>query len=120
MIPRLGPDVGFVSERAALRPGDAELLAGRRGDDPPAADLLASLAAESLEARGLGVDVVALDVEVDAAGMVDALDHEQRLGGLGVERPVAVVGGVGRQDGAAEGLAPEIGGGGDVAGLAVD
>src|SRR5262249_34694725 len=55
-----------------------------------------------------------------AAGMLDPLHHEERLLGPRGQRAVAIVAGVGRKHRAAERPRPEIGGGRDVVGAAID
>src|ERR671916_1728042 len=55
-----------LGEAVALRPDDAELEPGRVAHDPPGLHLLDPLRPQGFEPGDLGVDVVGLDVEVDA------------------------------------------------------
>ena len=111
------PDVGVVAQGAALGADDAEAMAGGRLHDPPGADLAQALGAEGLEARDLGGDVVGLDVQVDPARVIDALDEDDGLVGAVGEGGVVALG---LYDGAPQRGAPEGSGGVEVAHLAID
>src|SRR5262249_48955278 len=111
---RLGGEVG------ALVADDAEALAGRCLHHPPRADLLQPLGAERLEPAHLGLDVVGLDVQVHAAGVVDLLHLDMQVVRFCLQQRIAGVlralRGPSRQ---AERPAPELGRGLSVARLAI-
>jgi alpha-tubulin suppressor-like RCC1 family protein len=70
---------------ALLRADDAEALPCGGLHDLPALHSLDALGAEHLEPGDLGLDVVGLDVEVDAAGVRDGLDLDDEVTSAGVE-----------------------------------
>src|SRR5256885_1987861 len=78
----LRPLVCATVERPALRVHHAKALPGRRFHHPPALHVRDPPRAELLQALHFRFQVVGLDVEVDAAGVVDLL-HEQH----GLVRP---------------------------------
>src|SRR5688572_23179050 len=67
------PDVSFLLEPAVLWPHHAEPLARRRFHHDPGLHLADPPGAELLEALHFGLDVVRLDVEVDAAVVIHGL-----------------------------------------------
>src|SRR5512142_484714 len=77
--PRLFPRVEMRAEFGALLAHDAEAVAGRRLHDPPALDERDARRAERFEARDFGVEIVGLDVEMNAWRMVDFLQQQERL-----------------------------------------
>src|SRR5688572_31669972 len=79
MASTLFPDVRVLPEALVLRPDDAKALTGRRLHDHPGLDFLHALRAELLEPLDLSLDVVRLDVEMDAAFMIDR-SEERRVG----------------------------------------
>src|SRR5690348_70238 len=81
LVPGTRPFVGVRTDRAALRPHYAKALAGRRFHHHPGLDRRNTLGAERLETADLGFDVVALDVEVHAALVIDLLHQHYRLVG---------------------------------------
>src|SRR5689334_19734832 len=109
------PCVEVGPERLALAPDDAETVPGRSLHDPPALAERDPAGAEGLQPGRLGLEVVGFDVEVDARGVVDLLQQDQRLvrGGreLGV-LAVAVL--VGAGDRLAERATPERGRGREI------
>lgn len=96
------------AEARALDLDDAEALAGRRLHHHPAIEPARDLGAQLLEARDLGGDVVGLDVDVDAALMLDALNLHDRLVGRRLEHAVGAAAHRMRAvDGTAQGFRPK-------------
>ena len=109
-----------AAERSALRVDDAEALPRRCLHDPPALEESDATCAERLQAGDLGVEIVALDVEMDAAIVLHALHQQERLR-VGA-RELAVIGVVVglALPGASERLRPEFGGAVEIVDLAVE
>jgi hypothetical protein len=78
---RLLPAIGVFGETRALDTHDAEALAGRRFHHHPALKPICDLGAQLLQPRDFGGNIVGLDVDVDAALMLDALDLPDRFVG---------------------------------------
>jgi MFS transporter, DHA1 family, multidrug resistance protein len=111
------PRVRVVAERSSLRADDAEALAGGRLEHPPRLDLLHPLRSERLEPADLGLDVVRLDVQVDAARVTDPLEDHDGLIRAVLERHVVPLA---LSLGATERPRPEAGGRVEIGLLAVD
>ena len=77
IVVRPGP--GLPGKAGALRPNDAEALPGGRFHYPPGLDPRHPPRAQALEPPDFGVDVVGLDVQVDAARMLDGLDQNRHF-----------------------------------------
>jgi transposase len=118
LLPAVRVVVGEL--RAALRVHDAEAVAGRRFHHDPAPHEANALGAQLFQARGFGLEVVALDVEVHAARVIDALEDHHRLGRVGLQIAVGVEAFVRRIHRAPEDLRPEPRRGVDAGVLAVD
>src|SRR3954471_23082101 len=86
--PVVVPGVRRVVERSALRTDDAEALSGRRFHHPPALEELDAPCTERLQPAHLGLLVVRLDVEVDAAVVIHGLDEEERFAFAGLQLAV--------------------------------
>src|ERR1700722_7774561 len=115
------PAIGILRETGALHPDDAEALTCRRLHHHPAFETFHHLGAQLRQARHFGGNIVGLDVYVDAAFVVDALDFHDGLVGRGLQH--AVVSAAARMieiHGATQSLAPEAGGAVDIGGPAVD
>src|SRR5690606_37065148 len=114
------PAVEVRAEGLALLAHDAEAVPGGRFHHPPAFDEGDLARTEALEAVGLGIDVVGLDVQVHARLVRDLLQQDHRLVvGGGQHRVAAVAVLVGRGDRLAQGGAPEGGGRAEVIDLAI-
>src|SRR6185312_16661879 len=72
--PDLGPAADVLREARTLHADDAEALTGGRLHHHPTLQAIDHRSAQLLQPRHLGWDVVGLDVDVDAALMVHALD----------------------------------------------
>ena len=70
---RLVPAIGVFGETRALDTHDAEALAGRRFHHHPALKPICDLGAQLLQPRDFGGNIVGLDVDVDAALMLNSL-----------------------------------------------
>jgi hypothetical protein len=115
------PAVGVLGEARTLDLDDAEALAGRRLHHHPAREPARDPGAQVLEPRDLGFDVVGLDVDVDAALVLDALNLDDRLAGRRLEHAVgAAAHRMGAVDRAAERFRPEARRRVDVGDLAID
>src|SRR5688500_4374926 len=115
------PGVQMRTERSALLAHHAEAMAAGRFHHPPALDELDLLRAQPDQPFGLGIDIIAFDVEVDAAFVADLLQQQDRLVAFGVQFGVfAVAIDVQRRDRLAECLAPEPRGRLEVIDLAVE
>src|SRR5262245_48115355 len=68
------PDVGFLEEVLAECRDDAEALTRRRLHHHPVAHRFNALGAEPFQPPDLGLDIVGLDVDVDAARVLDRLN----------------------------------------------
>src|SRR5205085_12179833 len=73
------PFVRALLQRPALRIDHAEALPGGRLHYPPALDESDPPGAQSLQPLHFGFQVIRLDVEMHAAGMIDLLDQQQGL-----------------------------------------
>src|SRR5690606_23026227 len=103
--PSLFPAVQMRAERLALLAHHAEAVAAGRFHHPPGVNFLDLPRAERDQALRLGLDVVGLDVQMDARGMRDLLQQQDRFVGGGMQaRVLAVVVLVERVDALAEGL----------------
>ena len=104
-----------------FRAHDAEALPGGRLHDAPRVHLADAPCTERLEPRHLGVDVVALDVQVHAARMVDPLhlDVQAAVGVPELHVLLAFLRGEAMHV-HPQRLAPEVRGCGEVVGVAVD
>lgn len=80
----LVPAVGILRETGTLYPDDAEALAGRRLHHHPALEAVHHRGAQLGQARHFGSDIVGLDVYVDPALVIHALDLHDGLVGRGV------------------------------------
>jgi hypothetical protein len=100
----------------------AETLAARRLHHPPPLHEGDALRAQCFQPRHFGVDVVGLDVQVHARGVVDLLHLDVQIAGRVAEHLVfaAVVAGIGVGDADAERAAPERGCRIEVIDVAVD
>src|SRR5438874_9055966 len=117
----LVPAVRVLRETRTLYPYNAEALAGRRFHHHPTLEVIHHLGSQLCQARHFGSDVVRLDVYVDPALVLDALDLHDRLVGRGLQH--AVVAAAARMagiDGATQRLGPEAGGAVQIGGPAVD
>jgi hypothetical protein len=85
---RLAPTIGVFRETGTLNPYHAEALARGRLHHDPTLQTVDYRGAEFLEAAYLSFDVVALDVYVNAALVVHALDLHERLIRRGLEHTV--------------------------------
>src|SRR5690606_27883464 len=114
------PAVEVRPERLALLADHAEAVAAGRFHHPPGVDLLDLFRAQRHEALGLGVDIVGFDVQVDARGVVDLLQQQDRLVAFGGQtRVLAVAVLVDGLHALAQRLAPELDVRGEVVDLAV-
>ena len=84
----LVPSVGVFREAGSLDANDAEPLTGGRLHHHPALQAVDHLGAQFLQASHFGGDVVSLNVQVDAALVVYALDLYDRLVGGGLQHEV--------------------------------
>jgi hypothetical protein len=80
--------VGVFRETGTLNPNDAEPLTGGRLHHHPVLQAVHHLGAQLLQARHFGRDVIGLNVYVDAALVVHALDLHDRLVGRGFQHDV--------------------------------
>jgi hypothetical protein len=121
LAPLALPHRCVLRKPVALHAHDTEPLAGRRAHDDPSLHALVDRRAEFLEAGDFGRDVVGLDIEVDAAFMLDTLDLDIDLVRLAREHDVVAAGAwMIRIHRTAQRLGPETRGRVDVIGLAVD
>src|SRR5262249_5230207 len=120
-VPALLPAVGVLREAGTLDPHDAEALPRGRLHHDPALQALGHRSAQLLQTRHLGRDVVGLDVEMDAALMLHALDLHDGLVGRRLQHAVvAAAAGMPEVHRPPQRRAPEAGGRGHIAGLTVD
>jgi hypothetical protein len=102
------PPVGVLRKSGALNPYDAEPLTGRRLHHHPALQAVHHLGAQLLQAHHFGRDVIGLDVYVDPALVVHALDLHDRLIRWGLQHEViAATARMLGINGATQRLAPE-------------
>src|SRR5690606_21905735 len=87
----LVPAVEVRPERLALLADHAETVAAGRFHHPPGVDLLDLFRAQRHEALDFGVDIVGFDVQVDARGVVDLLQQQDRLVAFGGQTRVLAV-----------------------------
>jgi hypothetical protein len=99
-----GPRVRVIAQAAAFGERHAEAVARRRLHDAPGVHLFHAACAERLEPPDLCFDVVRLDVQMDTARMIDALNADPRLAGSILQTDVVAGGG---SDRAAQGASPE-------------
>src|SRR5882724_12080051 len=119
--PSLGPAADVLRETRTLHPDDAEALTGGRLHHHPTLQAIDHRSAQLLQARHLGWDVVGLDVDVDAALMVHALDLDDGLVHRGLQHAVvAAAAGMLEVHRATQRLAPETGGRVNIGGPTVD
>src|SRR2546429_1270968 len=79
----LVPAVRVLRETRTLHRNDAEALAGRSLHHHPTLEAFHHLGSQLSQARHFGSDVVRLDVDVDPALVLDALDLHESLVGRG-------------------------------------
>src|SRR6266851_9925170 len=115
-----GPLVAVGANRPALRIDHAEAVAGGRFHHPPPLHERDALRAQRLEPAHLGVQVVALDVQMDPARVRDLLQEHHRLLGAGAQLAIGAALGRDLRDGAAQRPAPEVRRAVDVGGPAID
>ena len=122
-FPRLAlvPVVGVLRKTRALNSDDAEPLTRGRLHYHPTLQAIHNLGAQRLQAQHFGRDVIGLDVYVDPALVVHALDLHDRLIGRGLQHEVIAA--TARMLGinwATQRPAPEVGGLVNIGSLAVD
>src|SRR6476661_1519502 len=118
---RLAPAVRIVLEPLPLHAHDTETLAGRRAHHHPSLEPFVDGRAELLEPRNLRGDIVGLDVEMDSALMLDALDLDADLAGRSFEHHIIATGsGMVWVDRTSQRLRPEARRCADVVDVAVD
>src|SRR5438067_4426857 len=105
-------------ERPALRVQHAEALARRRLHHDPALDVRDATGAERFQAARLSLEVVGLDVEMDAAFMLDLLYEQDRFTRVGVEQAIRWIAFRFGPPAASERAAPELRSGVEIGGLA--
>src|SRR5437764_2941585 len=120
--PPLGPHIRVLlpGERSALRVHDAETLARRRLHHDPALDVRNATGAEHLEAARLGLEVVGLDVEMDAALMLDLLYEQDRLARVGIQQAIQRIALGFGPPAASKRATPELRSGVEIGGLAIE
>src|SRR5690606_29614446 len=115
----IGPDRGVPREVRALCWHDAEALPGGRFQHHPALDPIDDHRPQPLEPADLRLDIVALDIEMDAGLMVHLLHEALRLARAILAADILAVR-ARRLGRIAQRWAPEPGGGPQVIGAAVD
>src|SRR6267142_3279546 len=117
----LAPFIGLFGKIRPLHAHHAKALARGRLHDPPRANLRNALRAQLLEPFHLSLDIIGLNVQVYATGVLNLLHFYVQIVGRRIEEPVTGVLGTGRLlQRVAQRLAPEARGLIDVIGTAVD
>ena len=87
------PAVGFSLEAGRLRSHDAEALPGGRFHHDPSFHGRDALRAQCFQALRLGLEVIALDVQMHAACVLHLLHFHMQVAGRVLQQPIARIGG---------------------------
>jgi hypothetical protein len=82
------PPVRILRETRTLHPHDAEPLSSRGWHHHPALQAVHDVRTQVLLTRYLGRDIIGLDVQVDAAFMVDTLNLHSEFVRRGLQHPI--------------------------------